>query len=50
MVPFQLDAELSPIEETSSNPSDQIIVHLTIEVIHQGFQVIQGLKLTLVHI
>jgi hypothetical protein len=32
MVPFQLDAELSPIEE---NPSDQSIVHLTIEVNHQ---------------
>ena len=36
---FPLDAELSPLEEASAKPSDQIIIHLTIEVIHHVLQV-----------
>jgi hypothetical protein len=40
VAPFLLDAELSQLEEASAKPSDQIIVHLNIEVIQQVLQVI----------
>ena len=42
MAPFELDAGLSPLEEVFTELSDQIIVHLTTEVIHQVLRVIQA--------
>jgi hypothetical protein len=50
VAPFLLDADLSHVEGAFAKPSDRIIVDPTIRVIHQVLQVIQGLKLAVIHI
>ena len=50
MAPFELDAELNPQDEASVELSDQIIIHLTIKVTHRVLQVLEGLRLALVHL
>ena len=47
--PFLLDAELSPLEKGSAEPSYQLLFNLTGKVIHQVLQVIQGFMFELVH-
>ena len=49
MAPYELNGEPSTFEEGSTKLSGQIIFHLTIEVINQVCQVIQGLMFELVH-
>ena len=42
--------QLSSLKEASAQLSNQIIVHIAIEVIHQVLHVIQCFRLALVHI
>ena len=44
MASFELDANMSPFKEASSELCIQIIVYVTIEVIHQVLPIIQGLR------
>ena len=49
MATYELNCEPSSFEEASAKLSGQIIFHLTIEVINQVCQVIQGLMFELVY-